>query len=639
MSYRKYMIRCLVYVVVLSIVASQTTFPTVAQEPIFIKLIEIGRSYPTSISWYPSLRQSTLSISNAQGVMSLKNGFQDEVVIDNHPQDVDKIEWSPDGSYLASVTEGREQVTLWDNQNSRVKATIPSGDSRVTTISWSPTSERIAVGRLDGDLMIFDIPSEESTILSNDGNHAVNVISWKPDGSRLASGYEDGIVKIWNLSNEGLETVFEQHTAVIQGIAWNPHDDRIASVDNRQLLIWNANDGQLSNSHDGRKFVKWMSDGNSLYTQGLVDDKWTIVLWDTVQDISSTLVVTLESDRLIEVAISPDENYAATLSYGGSTTESVRVWDLNTGNLVHTVAGYTLPVDTVAWSPDDGQLSSTHGNIVYLWDAKTGDLAHSIEFEGGFGLTWNHDWTYVAGSSAANTVGIWDMELEPLPNRLALNSADRVAGHDYPGGLENLTWSPQGDFFATSSEDGTIRIWEISQGGLGQAHVFWLGETENEVEYATSLTISPNGSLIAVGLSNGEIKIWELSTENQVATIPATSSPVTAVTWHPNGNIFISTYIQDDLYLWDVTNNYTLLTTWENERDVGRFAWSPNGEWLAGSGGSYIQIWDSASGELADEFLAHSGGITSIAWNHIGNKLASGSTDGTVKIWTMVTNP
>ncbi|MDY7096470.1 MAG: pentapeptide repeat-containing protein, partial [Acidobacteriota bacterium] len=63
-------------------------------------------------------------------------------------------------------------------------------------------------------------------------------------------------------------------------------------------------------------------------------------------------------------------------------------------------------------------------------------------------------------------------------------------------------------------------------------------------------------------------------------------------------------------------------------------AWSPDGRFLAsGSSDGSVRVWDAASGEER-RVLSGSGGIVwSVCWSSGGEELASGSEDGSVRVW------
>jgi WD40 repeat protein len=86
------------------------------------------------------------------------------------------------------------------------------------------------------------------------------------------------------------------------------------------------------------------------------------------------------------------------------------IWDAAAGTLVHTFAGHTSDVISVAFSPDGRRvLSHTYDNTIKVWDAATGALVHT--FEG------HSDQILVVASSpdgsrvlsaSATTIKLWD---------------------------------------------------------------------------------------------------------------------------------------------------------------------------------------------------------------------------------------
>jgi WD40 repeat protein len=73
-------------------------------------------------------------------------------------------------------------------------------------------------------------------------------------------------------------------------------------------------------------------------------------------------------------------------------------------------------------------------------------------------------------------------------------------------------------------------------------------------------------------------------------------------------------------------------------RDVWSVAFAPNGTYLAsGSLDGSIRLWDVAEGKLRGRIDAHRGGVLSVAISPDGRWLASGGLDNTVKLWDVAT--
>ena len=83
-----------------------------------------------------------------------------------------------------------------------------------------------------------------------------------------------------------------------------------------------------------------------------------------------------------EVTRSPG-NYIIRAGYHNARRareETIRLWDISTGQLLQNVEGHGSSVYAVAFSSDSTQLvSSSRGNTIRLWDVATGQLCQTVE--------------------------------------------------------------------------------------------------------------------------------------------------------------------------------------------------------------------------------------------------------------------
>ena len=157
----------------------------------------------------------------------------------------------------------------------------------------------------------------------------------------------------------------------------------------------------------------------------------------------------------------------------------------------------------------------------------------------------------------------------------------------------------------------------------------------------SQVRISPNGSFIASSSADGTVKIWNAETGSHMDTLVGHMAGVGCVAWSPDSNTLASGSDDKAIRLWDrVTgrpkmSNKKSATGQEMPPLRGHhnylhcLAFSPKGNILAsGSYDEAVFLWDVRAGRLMRSLPAHSDPVSGIDFCCDGTLVASCSTDG-----------
>ncbi|KAJ8327540.1 hypothetical protein BDV3_003361 [Batrachochytrium dendrobatidis] len=124
--------------------------------------------------------------------------------------------------------------------------------------------------------------------------------------------------------------------------------------------------------------------------------------------------------------------------------------------------------------------------------------------------------------------------------------------------VEDIQWSPsQSNVFASSSADGTIRIWDARDKRKPQLTVAAHTTDVNVISWNRT---SSSGHVLASGADSGEFSIWDLrtwpssnGTPDPLAIFKWHQAPITSIDWHPTeSSVLAASGADDQVTIWDL---------------------------------------------------------------------------------------
>ena len=197
----------------------------------------------------------------------------------------------------------------------------------------------------------------------------------------------------------------------------------------------------------------------------------------------------------------------------------------------------------------------------------------------------------------------------------------------------DIALSPNSQYIASASWDGTIRLWDLKGNPIGQPF-------KGHKAQVLSVAFSPDGQYIVSGGSDAAIQLWDLKGNPSGQQFGGHEDAVMSVTFSPDGQYIASASWDGTIRLWDLKGNSIGNPFKGHVLEVYSVAFSPNGQYIVSGGSdSTIRLWDIKGNPIGEPFRGHEDVVESVAFSPDGQYIVSGSRDKTVRLWDLKGNP
>lgn len=152
--------------------------------------------------------------------------------------------------------------------------------------------------------------------------------------------------------------------------------------------------------------------------------------------------------------------------------------------------------------------------------------------------------------------------------------------------ITKVVFSPDGLLIASSSWDGTTRLWDVTTGSHRA--------TYNHGNMPTALTFSPNSRVIAL-TDDSIIRLWEVAT-GEACSLVGHTAYLSDFSFSPDGQNLVSGSDDRTIRLWDIARESCRTFNGHTKR-VNAVAYAPNGMLIASASADHsVRLWDVANG-------------------------------------------
>ncbi len=438
----------------------------------------------------------------------------------NESQNIYTMAFSPNGSILA----GKEMlgtVHLWDTETRTKIASLEGHTSNIAAFAFSPDSKILASGDARYSIKLWDLESQRELVELRGHTSGICSLAFSPDGKILASSSSDGTIRFWNpdTGNE-ISTFTSGHSEFIKTLAFSGNGTTLTSADfNGKVQNWSIENRQLVStfdfvpngimhavalSKDAKLFAtqenRWnfiLDPLSSRYSAGrnqidLGPNENLIEIWDLSENRK---IDTISKDKMRDVdslLFSPD----GTILVAGFDQQGIFSWDLNTGEELFQVDIMEPTTRKLAFDPE-GTLLATSGRSIktQIWNFETGEELLFPELARAHSIGFSSDGTLVAIGHFKD-ISLWYITADGVEEGETLE--DVSVGEDLVFSHDNKTLV----FSTPFGDQNQIKLFDISTNTE-------IKVLKGHTEAITSLVFSHDGKTLASSSEDGTVLLWD----------------------------------------------------------------------------------------------------------------------------------
>jgi WD40 repeat protein len=521
------------------------------------------------------------------------------------PGRVDRVCFSPNGAYVASVVSSGSfrldhVVVVFDAATGQRVALIGGDEKRVAyDIAFTPDGDTL-VSNGQGGIRCWSTRDWKQTRRLNPVEEYLGTrVAISPTGRMLGaiafSGDRNTFLDLWNVdSGERLRRI-RGRAYCLDRIAFSPDGGLIAGGSGiRKLRVWDCSSGAI------------------VFTFDMPD----------------------ETPEVHSVAFSRDGGVLAVGSYGGGGP--IYLWDISRQTQSASVRmeprkliGHASAVDALAYSPDGALLASgSHDQTIRFWDTATGTELARLEGhrEGVRSLDFSRDARWLASGDYGGTIRVWDVAKRAARDPVEPNE----------GTVESVAFAPDGRTMASGGQDRMLRIWDVgtrTSTTIGRHPDYGVAQVAFSPD--GRLALVADGAQRRPSRLPRSIRAYDMQTKELVFALPCGEREITCMAVSLDGRFIASSSNDSFVRLWDLSTKQPLweFEPPVNYRPTN-VALSPRGDLMAITGhGRTVQVWNRSLRQQLRELTGHSDTVSSLAFSADGAYLISGSGDNTARIW------
>lgn len=325
---------------------------------------------PMTLCTHP--KEELIFVPEMNAVHVLDN--QDAKILKTYKAQGNKIvnmSYDQKGKYLVSSTLDLK-LKIWNLELNKIEHSIFG----FFPVAFYPNGGHFVSMATASELAEWDPETGQKTASFKTDNELIQNLSFSSDGRYMSGAGYFGILKVWDTKTKELLWRFTGHSGGIYSSCFSPDGKLLVStgMDNT-IRVWDLKTGKEIQKMDQHQIIvsdsRFTPDGKFLICSSW--DK-TVSIWNT-KDWALVKQFEAHSNMITSIDVSADGKYLVTASGNNSVWEadnSVKIWDIATGNMLCQLKGHTGTIHKVCFDKLGTLLySSGDDGMIKVWDYKT----------------------------------------------------------------------------------------------------------------------------------------------------------------------------------------------------------------------------------------------------------------------------
>jgi RNA polymerase sigma factor (sigma-70 family) len=339
--------------------------------------------------------------------------------------------------------------------------------------------------------------------------------------------------------------------------------------------------------------------------------------------------------QIEKIALAPDGRTLA----AASRDQTVRLWNMTTGQEIRRLPNHEGSVRFVAYSPDGTRLATgvSPSGVVHLWDAATGEKVRQLKHAGHWvgHVAFSPDGKIVAAGASRHVILLWDAATGQLLRQL---DGGEKASFAVP-----IAFSPDGQYLASGGEGETVRLWNVASGKEERRFEVKSPLPKEEAGppfnpgIGEAVAFSPNGRTLASAALRSPVRIWEVATGKEIRSLQGDQFGAFSVAFASDGKTLVTGEGAGTVRIWETASGKEVRRLQAHHGWVSGLEFADDGRTLVTTGGSIIKRWELATGKELVPDRGHSAGLSSCVMLPDRQTLVTAGSDSTIRWWSLKT--